>query len=45
MKNLQYQNNYFDKRSDRHKNFGQNQKVYQYYQELERQKRFNDMEL
>lgn len=34
IKNLSYQYEYFDKRADTHKKFGQNEKVYQYYQEL-----------
>ena len=45
MKNSNYQNDYFEKRADAYKKFGQNERVYQYYQELERQKKMKDMEL
>lgn len=31
MKNLHYQYEYFDKRADANKKFGQNERVYQYY--------------
>lgn len=39
---MEYQNSYFDKRTDRQKNFGQNEKVYEYYEELQRQKKIKD---
>lgn len=31
MKNSNYQNDYFEKRADAYKKFGQNERVYQYY--------------
>lgn len=44
-RNLQYQFEYFDNRNINHKNHGQNPKVYEYYMELERQKRMKDADL